>query len=504
MESFADGKNATGFSKIDGNWNESVNKSMAAGLTASKSVYKSLEMPGSVMFKADVPEDGKYDVFVTYPSSGNASGVIYTITHAAGKTVVKQDQYGQGNDPATPANAWVPLGTYDFKKGVPATVEITDPNTKIAPDSNEPNQRIYADAIKLTPNAGTPVVAAVSTVGGSMAAASAPTPVANSGTASVPGAPALASATTATAEGLPGLSAASPGQNLPGLSAASPAQNLPGLSAASPAQNLPGLSAASPAQNLPGLSAAAGAVPQTATATTVAGAAPAAPATAMPGLSAATSALATGMPGLSAAAPSAGIPALTALPDSATPVPTLAVLPTSPAPTPDTGPPSLPLLNAPIPPTMPTASIPAPAAVPTIAAVPAPDAVPTIVAVPVPTPTMGVEGAADIGWSYDIGAAQAVAEKKDGKILVFLTAPNNRMGIKYETEFFTNPAVRAQMDRFVPLRLNFPTNSHYAYKLGAMGGGKIAVIDRSETVLLNIDQIPATPEEFVKLLEGVK
>ncbi|PKO18845.1 hypothetical protein CVU37_05585 [candidate division BRC1 bacterium HGW-BRC1-1] len=464
VESFPDGKNATGFSKTNGNWNESVNKSMAAGLTASKSVYKTLEMPGSAMFKADVPEDGKYDVFVTYPSSGNASGVIYTITHAAGKTVVNQDQYGTGNDPATPANTWISLGTYDFKKDVPASVEITDPNTKIAPDSNEPNQRIYADAIKLTPNAGTPMVAAVSTVSGSVAAASAPAAVAISGTASVPGAPALASATTATAEGLPGLSAAAPGKDLPSLSAASPAQNLPGLSAASPAQNLPGLAAA--------------AVPQTATATTVADAAPAAPATALPGLSAASSAPSSELPGLNAAAPSAGVPALTALP-------------TSPAPTPDAGPPSLPLLNAPKPVTMPTASTPAPAP-------------PMIAAVPVPTPVLGVEGAADIGWSYDIGAAQAVAEKKDSKIFVFLTAPNNRMGIKYETEFFTNPAVRAQMDRFVPLRLNFPTNSHYAYKLGAMGGGKIAVIDRSETVLLNIDQIPASPEELVKMLEGVK
>ena len=128
----------------------------------------------------------------------------------------------------------------------------------------------------------------------------------------------------------------------------------------------------------------------------------------------------------------------------------------------------------------------------------------TIPAVPVPTPAMGIEGAADIGWSYDIGAAQAAAEKKDSRILIFLTAPNNKMGEKYETQFFTQSGVRAQMDRFVPLRLNFPTNAHYAYKLGAMGGGKIVVIDRAETVLLNIDQIPASPEEFVKLLEGVK
>lgn len=133
-----------------------------------------------------------------------------------------------------------------------------------------------------------------------------------------------------------------------------------------------------------------------------------------------------------------------------------------------------------------------------------PAPIPDPSAVPIPTPTIGVAGAADLGWSYDIGAAQTVAEKKDQKIFVFLTAPNNRNGEKYETEYFTQPAVRAQIDRFVPLRLNFPTNSHYAYKLGAMGAGKIAIIDRAETVLLNIDQIPASAEELAKLLEGVK
>ena len=505
VESYPDGKNATGFSKVDGNWNESVNKSTAEGLTASKSIYKTLELPGSVLFKADVPEDGKYDVFITYPSSGNASGVIYTITHTGGNTTVIQDQFGTGNDPATSPNTWIPLGTYEFKKDTPATVEIRDPNTKQAPDPNEPNQRIYADAIKLVPNGGTPMVAAVSMVKGGTAAPSVVATMPGS-PAVVPGAPAIVAVTTVTAEGLPGLSAAAPAQNLPGLSAASADTNLPALSAVSPTQSLPGLSAASPGQNLPGLSAAAGATtPTTTAAPAVAEAStPAAPTTALPGLSAATTVPPSELPSLTAVATPAPIPSLTALPDAASTATAIAALPATatPAAMPGSETPALPLLNAPAPPTM-VADTPA-VTPPLLAAAVTPAPTPDVSAAPIPTPTMGVPGAADIAWSYDIGAAQTVAEKGDQKIFIFLTAPNNRMGIKYETEYFTQPAVRAQIDRFVPLRLNFPTNSHYAYKLGAMGAGKIVVIDRAENVLLNIDQIPASPDELAKLLENVK
>ena len=111
---------------------------------------------------------------------------------------------------------------------------------------------------------------------------------------------------------------------------------------------------------------------------------------------------------------------------------------------------------------------------------------------------------ANISWTYDIGAAQGVAEKGDQKIFIFFNAKGNRVGVTYETDYFNDPTVRAQLDRFVPLKLDFPTSTRYAYKLGVMGAGKIVVIDRAETVLLTIDQMPQSAADLAKLLEGVK
>lgn len=121
-----------------------------------------------------------------------------------------------------------------------------------------------------------------------------------------------------------------------------------------------------------------------------------------------------------------------------------------------------------------------------------------------PPPVAGVPGASDLSWVFDIGAAQTIAEKSNKPILVFFTAAGNKRQAKYESEFFTSPSVRSQLDRFVLMRSDFPTNTRYAYKLGVYGAGNIVVIDRIENVKLVVDEMPATPDDLAKKLESVK
>ena len=121
-----------------------------------------------------------------------------------------------------------------------------------------------------------------------------------------------------------------------------------------------------------------------------------------------------------------------------------------------------------------------------------------------PPATAGVPGASDLSWVFDIGAAQTIAEKSNKPILVFFTAEGNKRQAKYEAEFFSNPAVRSQLDRFVLMRSDFPANTRYAYKLGVYGAGNIVVIDRTEEVKLVVDEMPSTPDDLAKKFEGVK
>lgn len=520
VESFSDGQNASAFEPVEGKWFESISKSKAPGVTASKAMFKALGQSGGARFKLPVPADGKFDVYVTFPGSANASGVIYVVTHAGGKTEVVQDQFGRGNDPGTPVDSWIPLGTFEFKQGGDNSVEVRDPGTGIAPDVDEPNKRVYADAVRVVPNTGTPLTAAASKLAGAPPAA-----------AAAPAAPAVPAAPSTPAPDLPGLAAAvaTPAEGLPSLAAAvaTASSALPGLSAASSApapadaaaSGLPGLQAATapaaaPAAGLPGLQAAtapdAAAAPaglpglQAATASDAA----ATPAAGLPGLQAATAppvsaTPAAALPALTEATPSAGLPALPAAtaPAEATPaLPLLGAPSTAPAAPPTTAPMETPaavgLPGMPSVAELPIGLPPIPTA-PTVAETPASVATPPAAA----TPAAQV---ANISWAYDIGAAQAAAETGDKRILVFMTARGNRVGMKYETEYFNDPAVRSQIDHFVPLKLDFPTSTRYAYKLGLMGAGKLVVIDRAETVLLMVDQIPPSAAEFAKMLEGVK
>lgn len=301
VESFEDGANPDGFQKVDGNWMPSVSKSKAEGLKATKSQFHTADgKPGAVKFVPPIPAAGKFDVYATYPQSGNAQAVIYKVHSADGDKEMPFDQNGWDPAAQPPANAWFLVGTFQFAQGSEGYVEIRDPGTGKPASEKAANPRVYADAVMLLP-AGSPPP------GGVSAAAPAPTaPVAGLQPLTAPAAPA---APPAAAPALPA--------GLPALGAASPA------SIAAP--SIPSLGAAMPSSP----------------------SAPAGAPNALPSLpiDAAPAALPSGMPSLPGTAPAVGAAPLPPLPPSGIsppsmpPLPSLtpaaAAKPPAPAPTPD-------------------------------------------------------------------------------------------------------------------------------------------------------------------------
>ncbi|GIX44177.1 MAG: hypothetical protein KatS3mg130_0585 [Candidatus Sumerlaea sp.] len=86
IESAPDGQHSDWFQVVEGNWMESASKSKAPGLTATKAMFKTAgPTAGAARFVPDIPIAGKYEVFATYPDSGNAKGVIYKVHSAEGR-----------------------------------------------------------------------------------------------------------------------------------------------------------------------------------------------------------------------------------------------------------------------------------------------------------------------------------------------------------------------------------------------------------------------------------
>ena len=110
IESYSDGKNSNDFSSVEGKWNESTGKSTAAGLTATKSVYNDADTaPGVARFTPDIPAAGQYEVFLTYPIQGNATGVKYTVVSADGSKDISLTQNGRDYGHQPKANTWYSL-----------------------------------------------------------------------------------------------------------------------------------------------------------------------------------------------------------------------------------------------------------------------------------------------------------------------------------------------------------------------------------------------------------
>lgn len=571
VESHPDGQNASGFKPVEGNWLPSEGKSKAPGLTATKAMFHDIGQgkPAAARFTISIPANGKYEVFSTYPPSGNATGVIYKIHTAEGDKEVPITQNGRlrGNKP--PADEWFSLGKFQFKAGSEAYVEVRDPATGQAPNDKEPNRRIYADAIKLVgegsagaagasaaaparapaqraagtpstaPNvtpavtlpglasaaptassalpAGGPTPAAAPSLGGTSVAAntpapalsampSLPTPLSAAVTPSLGGLPSLPTPVSAAGisapSGLPSLPLTAPaaaGSALPSLgvaSAATPTMPSLGEAGASTRPAVPPLgsvgSGSSSSSGLPALGALPSPAPFTAAAGS--GGVPS-----LPGLGTPSSAS-----GATAPASNSGLPGLTALTGQQTAAASSTPAPDSPfnlsgTPASSGAPSGLPALGTPAPG---LSAIPA-LETPASAAPPLPDVSQTLpgataLATPVGTP------ADNIQWSHDFGAAQASARTARKNILIFFIAKGNRDVARYEREYFTDPAVRAAMDQFILLKVDFPSNTKLGYTFGILGAGMFAIADAVGGKIAIITQMPKDQADFASQLNQYK
>ena len=90
---------------------ESVDSPFVAGTARYCPTVSSLKDGGLAQWTPDIPEKGRYAVYVTYQTLENSvSDAIYTVHHKGGATKFKVNQQMGGG-------IWVYLGTFDFDKG---------------------------------------------------------------------------------------------------------------------------------------------------------------------------------------------------------------------------------------------------------------------------------------------------------------------------------------------------------------------------------------------------
>lgn len=513
VESDSSGQNAQWFSVVDGKWMPSASKSKAPGLAASKALFKTAGSPGAARFAPDLPAEGTYEVFATYPDSGNALGVIYKIHSAEGDKEIIIDQRGRDDRAKPPANTWFSLGKYRFAKGRDGYVEVRDPGTGKAANEKEPNVRIYADAVKWVP-VGFALPAQFAKKPSPTRQESSGMPRALPEAPQVPGLAALPPANTPQGpSSLPPLGRAqsSPPAEMVSLGSAggppstggeSRVPSLPPLQGTQPSapESLPALSAVSSTGGAsPSLASSPSSLPSLPSTESTPSSGPAAPN--LPALSASLSRES------APAESSSQAPALAPLGESAP-----AKLPQAPsgaASTPGIAglPAAVPPLPSPQSTAAPTASLPS---LPTeVANNPplAPGAVPTPPLAAPPTldstapPGQPPAARADLPWVYDEGSAHTAARTQNKKVLVFFVADGNRVVEKYEKEYFAHPAVRQVLSQFVLRKVNFPQNTRAGYKLQIYGAGAIAVTNGYGERLGAITQIPSTPEELAAQLD---
>jgi hypothetical protein len=120
--------------KLTGTWNS------GAGLEHIGSDYAYARGAGqTATFPFTVPTDGRYEVrFATAPHENRASNTAVTVRHADGAAAVTVNQ----KKPATIEKVWISLGTFRFKAGQPATVEV---------DATTANGNAHIDAIQVLP-----------------------------------------------------------------------------------------------------------------------------------------------------------------------------------------------------------------------------------------------------------------------------------------------------------------------------------------------------------------
>jgi D-alanyl-D-alanine carboxypeptidase len=138
-----------------GAWTSSSVKSNANDLRGTGSRFMDYSLPNtgtdSATFVPDVAVTAWYDVYATWGLGANAYSVRYTIRHADGVDVrlVHQIPYGVAG---ANANTWVHLGRYRFlatQNAAVGSIEVSEATVTGRPSATW-NQRVYADAIKLS------------------------------------------------------------------------------------------------------------------------------------------------------------------------------------------------------------------------------------------------------------------------------------------------------------------------------------------------------------------
>ena len=155
-ESRAGGQSAAAYQETAGTWLDSTGKSTAEGCSleiGSRFVDIASGPSGARAQWTLVPgESGSHDVQVTWPRSGNANNVTYTVT--SGDETSRQTQShvltqnGWGGGEAGNANEWITLATVEAQAGEPIVIEISDEAVSGGPDTINA-ARMYADAARL-------------------------------------------------------------------------------------------------------------------------------------------------------------------------------------------------------------------------------------------------------------------------------------------------------------------------------------------------------------------
>ena len=120
--------------KLTGDW------SSGGGLEHIGPDYAYARGPGhTATFAFTVPTDGRYEVrYATAAHENRASNTAITVRHADGTAAVTLNQ----KQPGTLEKLWVSLGTYSFKAGQPAAVEV---------DAAKANGNAHIDAVQVLP-----------------------------------------------------------------------------------------------------------------------------------------------------------------------------------------------------------------------------------------------------------------------------------------------------------------------------------------------------------------
>lgn len=139
------------FRILDGPWERTTAKSRAAGLTPDAGGWcLAGGASGTVVFAPHIADPGPRELFLTWPSSANASDVLVTVTHTGGRAQTRIDQDGWGGRGVSDASRWISLGIYDFDAS--AEIALTG-GAGCRPIDLRAPLLVCADAIRLVPTA---------------------------------------------------------------------------------------------------------------------------------------------------------------------------------------------------------------------------------------------------------------------------------------------------------------------------------------------------------------